>query len=169
MNGLLYQATLEPRLRGPFPVATYRGILENVQGILDQLHLIQSVVSRKVGHQGDSIHFLRLMLFQEWIAVHRHFLMPVQQLRKELVGNVLLYFNILAASISLKTPLPTYLPPAALARERLVKAIRQLDGNGKRQAKHSSTYLLYFAYAMALKVNSRTVVQAGTEFRTERN
>lgn len=85
--------------------------------------------------------------------MHRDFLVPVQQLRKELVGNILLYFNILASSISLKRPLPTYLPPAGLARDRLISAVRRLDVVRQRQVKHSTTYLLYFAYAMALKVS----------------
>lgn len=48
MNTLLYQATLEPQLKGPFPMAIYQNILINVQGILDQLHLIKSVATREV-------------------------------------------------------------------------------------------------------------------------
>lgn len=90
-------------------------------------------------------------------------MVPVQQLRKEMVGNILLYINVLASSISLKSPLPIYLPPLQQARERLVEAVRQLDVVKKRQVKYSSSYLLYFAYVLAIKV--RTV---GSQFSLER-
>lgn len=86
--------------------------------------------------------------------VRRDFVQPVQPLRREMVGNVLLHFSILASCIHLSVPLPLYLPPARLARNRLVAAIRELEVVKRRQVKHSSTYLLYFAYALAMRVRS---------------
>ncbi|KAF5374581.1 hypothetical protein D9757_010158 [Collybiopsis confluens] len=38
LQGLLSQAQHEPRLKGPFPVGLYRGILTSLQAILDKLH-----------------------------------------------------------------------------------------------------------------------------------
>lgn len=38
-----------------------------------------------------------------------------------MVGNVILYFSVLASAFRLKSPLPPYLPPAEKARQRLVR------------------------------------------------
>lgn len=38
LQNLLLQASNEPRLKGPFPVAFYRKILTSLQSILDKLH-----------------------------------------------------------------------------------------------------------------------------------
>ena len=67
-----------------------------------------------------------------------------------MVGNILLYFSVLATTISIKAPLPPYLPPASAARLRLVEAIRELDVVKRRAVRGSSTYLLYFAYSLAM-------------------
>ena len=47
--------------------------------------------------------------------------MPVSKERRELVGNVILYFSTLSAAFRLKAPLPPYLPPAEKSRQELVK------------------------------------------------
>lgn len=67
-----------------------------------------------------------------------------------MVGNILLYFSVLATTISIKSPLPPYMPPASAARLRLVEAIRELDVVKRRAVRGSSTYLLYFAYSLAM-------------------
>ncbi|KAL8290329.1 hypothetical protein RQP46_002587 [Phenoliferia psychrophenolica] len=61
-----------------------------------------------------------------YTTVRRDFVIPVNKERREMVGNVLLYLSILSSAANLKTPLPAYLPPAAEARDRLVKRLRQL-------------------------------------------
>lgn len=71
-----------------------------------------------------------------------------------MVGNIILYINVVASSILLKSPLPIYLPPVRQARERLVEAVRHLEVVKKRQVKYSSSYLLYFAYVLAIKVRA---------------
>ena len=56
---------------------------------------------------------------EEWYtSIRRNFLIPITKERKDLVGNVLLYFYILAAALILKTPLPPYLPPAEKAKNK---------------------------------------------------
>jgi hypothetical protein len=67
------------------------------------------------------------------------------------VGNVLLYFSLLASILTLKTSVPAYLPPAAAARQRLVDAIRSLEVVQRRAVKNSSTYLLYYSYVRSLR------------------
>lgn len=84
------------------------------------------------------------------------------------MGNVILYFSTLAAAFRLKAPLPPYLPPAEVARQRLVGsqtathskacsslftqvvAIRQLDVVKNRDVK-GSRQLLFFAYAVTMQ------------------
>ena len=46
--------------------------------------------------------------------------MPVNKERREMVGNIILYFSTLASAFRFKAPLPPYLPPAEKARQQLV-------------------------------------------------
>ncbi|KAL1940894.1 hypothetical protein VTO73DRAFT_7935 [Trametes versicolor] len=134
LQGLLSQTQHEPRLKGPFPVALYRSILTSLQTILDRMHSMRCVTSR-----------------EEWHTTVRHdFIVPVNRDRREMVGNVILYFSVLAAAFRLKSPLPPYLPPAEASRQRLVDAIRNLDVVRNREIK-GSRHLLFFAYALTMK------------------
>lgn len=54
-------------------------------------------------------------------SVRKDFIIPVNKERREMVGNIILAFSILAASFRLKAPLPPFLPPAEKARQRLVR------------------------------------------------
>lgn len=67
-----------------------------------------------------------------------------------MVGNIILYFSVLASAFRLKAPLPPYLPPAAKSQQRLVDAIRNLDVVKNRDVK-GSRQLLFFAYALTMK------------------
>jgi hypothetical protein len=87
-------------------------------------------------------------LFQQ--SVHHDFIIPVNKERREMVGNIILYFSVLASAFKLKAPLPPYLPPAERAQQRLVDAIRRLDVVKNRQVK-GSRQLLFFAYALTMK------------------
>jgi len=134
LQGLLSQTQHEPRLKGPFPVQLYRGILTSLQTILDKLHSIRCVTTK-----------------EEWYtAVRQDFIIPVNKERREMAGNIILSFSTLASAFRLKAPLPPYLPPAEAARQRLVAAIRKLDVVRNRDIK-GSRQLLFFAYALAMK------------------
>jgi len=134
LQGLLTQTQHEPRLKGPFPILLYRSILTSLQIILDKLHSMRCVTTR-----------------EEWFTtVRRDFILPVNKERREMVGNIILYFSTLASAFRLKAPLPPYLPPAEKARERLVDAIRRLDVVKNREV-HASRQLLFFAYALTMK------------------
>lgn len=52
--------------------------------------------------------------------MRRDFIIPVTKERREMVGNIILYFSTLASAFRLKAPLPPYLPPAEKARQQLV-------------------------------------------------
>lgn len=98
--------------------------------------------------------------------------------RRELVGSVLLCFYIYSSSLTLKQPLPTYLPPARAAKKRLLERIHQVivhkepvsndemtvgnDKQGWRLFKKKKTelpeniqyperYINYYAYALSLE------------------
>ncbi|KAG9316913.1 Fusaric acid resistance protein-like-domain-containing protein [Chiua virens] len=133
LQGLLAQTQHEPRLKGPFPIMLYRSILTSLQTILDKLHSMRCVTTR-----------------EEWYSVRKDFILPVNKERREMVGNIILYFSTLASAFRLKAPLPPYLPPAEKARERLVDAIRKLDVVKHREV-HASRQLLFFAYALTMK------------------
>ncbi|KAG8850393.1 hypothetical protein FRB96_000457 [Tulasnella sp. 330] len=134
LQGLLAQTANEPRLKGPFPTHLYRTILTSLQVILDKLHLMRCMTTK-----------------EEWFTtVRKDFIIPVNPQRREMVGNVLLYFSTLSSAFTLKRALPPYLPPAEEARQRLVEAIRQLDVIKNRDVKQSE-HLLFFAYALMMK------------------
>ncbi|EJU04510.1 hypothetical protein DACRYDRAFT_76995 [Dacryopinax primogenitus] len=132
LQQLLSHTANEPRLKGPFPVKLYRQILTSLQIILDKLHSMRCVTMR-----------------EEWFAaVHRDFIMPVQRERREMVGNVILYFATLSAAFRLKSPLPPYMPPAEQSRLRLIEALRSID---TRSSSKDSRHLLYYAYASSMQ------------------
>ncbi|CAK5265809.1 unnamed protein product [Mycena citricolor] len=134
LQGLLAQTQHEPRLKGPFPIQLYRGILTSLQNILDKLHSMRCVTTR-----------------EEWYtSVRQEFIVPVAKERREMVGNIILGFSTLSSAFRLKSPLPPYLPPAEAARQRLVAAIRKLDVVRNRDAK-GSRQLLFFAYALTMQ------------------
>lgn len=134
LQDLLKQTAHEPRLKGPFPVPLYRNILASLQTILDRLHSMRCVASREEWHT----------------SVRRDFIVPVNRERREMVGNIVLYFSVLASAFRLKAPLPPYLPPAENARLALVDAIRRLDVVRNRETK-GSRQLLFFAYALTMR------------------
>ncbi|GJJ06194.1 hypothetical protein Clacol_000383 [Clathrus columnatus] len=131
LQELLAQTQHEFRLKGPFPVKLYRSILTSLQIILDKLHSMRYTPKMHV-------------------TVRRDFITPVRKERRELVGNVILYFSVLASAFRLKAPLPPYLPPAEKSRQELVSAIRNLEVVKTRDVK-GSRHLLYFAYALMMK------------------
>ncbi|KAH7339754.1 Fusaric acid resistance protein-like-domain-containing protein [Rhizoctonia solani] len=133
LQGLLAQTQNEPRLKGPFPVALYRTILTSLQSMLDMLHSLRCATTQ-----------------EDWLqVVRRQFIIPVNKERRDMVGNVLLYFSTLSGAFQLKTPLPPYMPPAEQARQKLVDAVRQLEIVKSKDIK-ASKHLLFFAYVILM-------------------
>jgi hypothetical protein len=135
LQELLKQTPNEPRLKGAFPVATYVSILASCQNITDKFSTMRSVI-----------------LKDEWFEqVQDDFIMPVSQERKEMVGNVLLYFYTLASALRLKTPMPPYLPPARQAWESLISRLRQLPVvKSKELVQKDHINLFYYSYVTVL-------------------
>ncbi|KAH9053366.1 Fusaric acid resistance protein-like-domain-containing protein [Lactarius vividus] len=152
LQDLLKQTQHEPRLKGPFPVKLYRSILASLQTILDRLHSMRCVTTREewytvsYGHARGGYP----LILDGMQSVRRDFILPVNKERREMVGNIILYFSTLASAFRFKAPLPPYLPPAEQARQQLVIAIRNLDVVKNREIK-GSRQLLYFAYALTMQ------------------
>ncbi|CAO1636073.1 unnamed protein product [Parajaminaea phylloscopi] len=135
LEDLLIQTKHEPRLKGPFPVDTYRKYLACCTEILDKLHSIRCMTRRK-----------------EWDStIRKDWIVPVNLHRREMVGNILLFFHILASAMDLKTPLPPYLPPAERSRQALLDSVRALPVVKRRAVRGSSQYLLFYSYCLAMK------------------
>ena len=105
------------------------------QLILDKLHSMRCVTGRDAWHR----------------LVRRDFVIPVNAYRREMVGNVLLFFYILASAFHLKSPLPPYMPPASQCRVVLLEQIRALPVVKRRQVRGGTEYLLFYSYALAMK------------------
>ncbi|GAA5970105.1 hypothetical protein JCM11641_000271 [Rhodosporidiobolus odoratus] len=149
VSGLLAATRHEPRLKGPFPVAAYRSVLFSCQSLLDSLTSIARMTNREA-----------------WFSViRRDFVLPVNKERREMVGNIILYFSILSSVVSLKQPLPPYLPPAAEARERLVARLRELEIVKRRLVRGGSESLLYYAYTTTMKDVIRELGELGKAFQ----
>ncbi|KAF5386002.1 hypothetical protein D9615_002507 [Tricholomella constricta] len=149
LQGLLAQTQHEPRLKGPFPILLYRGVLTSLQTILDKLHSIRCVTTR-----------------EEWYtSVRQDFIIPVNKERREMAGNIILSLSTLASAFRLKAPLPPYLPPVENARQRLVEAIRKLDVVKNRNVK-GSRQLLFFAYALTMRGVTEELESLGRSLQT---
>ncbi|KAI8332623.1 hypothetical protein BC941DRAFT_402304 [Chlamydoabsidia padenii] len=148
LHELLAQTPNEPRLKGAFPVATYRDILASCQNIVDKFMSIRTVMLKEV-----------------WMAdVQQTFVLPANRERREMVGNVLLYFYLLASALRLKTPLPPYLPPARTAWQSLIQRLRQdasslsktttittNNGAPTTSCDKDQVYMIYFAYVIMME------------------
>lgn len=67
------------------------------------------------------------------------------------VGNVTLYLSLLASTLSLKQPLPAFLPPAAEARTALLNALRALPVVKRRIVRGGADSLLYISYVLTMQ------------------
>uniref|UniRef100_A0A0K3CLP7 DUF221-domain-containing protein n=2 Tax=Rhodotorula toruloides TaxID=5286 RepID=A0A0K3CLP7_RHOTO len=135
VSALLSATRHEPRIKGPFPVAPYRDVLAACQSMLDSLTAIVRMTRRDA-----------------WLkVVRRDFVLPVNEQRREMVGNVILYLALLSSAVSAKTPLPPFLPPAKQARERLVAKLRDLEVVKRRLVRGGSESLLYYAYTTSMQ------------------
>jgi hypothetical protein len=125
IQGLLAQTQHEPRLKGPFPVKLYREILTSLQTILDKLHSMRCVTTREDWYVFSfaSMDVRGLIMWCRYTSVRKDFILPVNKERHDLVGNIILFFSVLASAFSLKAPLPPYLPPAERSRQQLASFI----------------------------------------------
>jgi hypothetical protein len=110
-----------------------------------------------------------VMLKEVWVAdVQQTFVLPANRERREMVGNVLLYFYLLASALRLKTPLPPYLPPARTAWQALIQRLRKdasslsktttiTASNGAittscdKIMEKDQVYMIYFAYVIMME------------------
>ncbi|KAI9271970.1 Fusaric acid resistance protein-like-domain-containing protein [Sporodiniella umbellata] len=136
LQDLLAQTPNEPRLKGPFPIDTYRTMLLSCQNIVDRFLSMRSVMSKDEWHN----------------QIHREFMAPVAHERREMTGNILLYFYLLASALRLKTPMPPYFPPAKKAWEQLLLHIKKSPVNQpKYLLEEENGYIFYYAYVTLME------------------
>ncbi|CAO3646221.1 unnamed protein product [Mucor hiemalis] len=136
LQDLLSQTPNEPRLKGAFPVDTYRTMLLSCQNIVDRFLSMRTV-----------------MLKDAWYdEVQNDFMTPVAQERREMVGNVLLYFYLLASALRLKTPMPPYFPPARKAWKSLLDQLCEMPlAKSKKLLEKDNVYVFYYAYVTLME------------------
>ena len=148
LYALLEETPNEPRLKGKFPAETYKNMLGSCQNILDRFLSMRLVITK-----------------DQWLeSARRDFIVPVNKERREMVGNVLLYFYTIASALRLKTPLPPYLPPANKARLRLIQKIRQLPVVQNKVVlteENDERYIFYYAYALVMEDVIRELERLG--------
>lgn len=151
ISALLVVARNEPRLKGTFP-PIYRQVLTECQSLLDSLSSMRNL---RPGSPGATE------------RITREFVVPVNRERREMVGNVILFLSVLAGAVSLKNPLPPYLPPARLAQERLLAKLQSLPIVKQRIIQDGSESLIYLAYATVMKDIITRLEQLGEMFQGE--
>ncbi|KAI9363139.1 Fusaric acid resistance protein-like-domain-containing protein [Pilaira anomala] len=136
LQSLLSQTPNEPRLKGPFPIDTYRNMLSSCQNIVDRFLSMRTV-----------------MLKDAWFSEVQHdFMAPVAQERREMVGNVLLYFYLLASALRLKTPMPPFLPQARKAWKALLEQLCDMPlAKSKQLLEKDNAYVFYYAYVTLME------------------
>lgn len=129
LSALLNHTPNEPRLKGRFPFQTYQVMLRTCQSILDNLVMMQMVAPQQINMKNKDD--------QQWT---------------DMVGNVVLYFYVLASALQLKTPLPHYLPPANMARKQLMErssaTTETIRPHLHDAASSSPSYMAYYAYVI---------------------
>lgn len=152
LSALLVQTKHEPRLKGPFPVATFRRYVNGAEEVLDKLHSLRCVLSRP-----------------EW-AEARDCLDLCRGEIRDMAGNVLvsrgrgsvienayltspftwqIFFHLLALSTYHKSALPPYLPPARASHDAaMIKSMQPDSSEGQARLQ---SQLLFFGYLLAMK------------------
>ena len=99
-----------------------------------------------------------------------------------MVGNVLLYFSVIASALYSKSPLAPYLPPANKARQTLMSKIQSATTAASATAAvaahastssaahdldvhSSSSHLLVFAYALCMRSLINELEVLGTQLQ----
>ncbi|KAI9323263.1 Fusaric acid resistance protein-like-domain-containing protein [Dichotomocladium elegans] len=150
LSGLLAQAPNEFRLKGPFPTEKYQQMLRSCRNIADKFLAMRTVIFKDA-----------------WIEnVHQDFILPVSRQRREMAGNILLYFYLLASALRLKTPLPPQLPPARAAWKTLLQALKELPiGKSKHLLENDHVYMFYYAYVTMMEDVIRELDKLGDNMK----
>ncbi|KAI9320587.1 hypothetical protein BX666DRAFT_2024230 [Dichotomocladium elegans] len=98
----------EPRLKGPFPKALYKEIIDSLQAILDILGC------------------MRVTMIHMPVAVKRDITSKeVHVERRDMMAAIMLHFYAVSSTLNTKIPLPIYLPSMRAARMRLIQHRRE--------------------------------------------
>ncbi|KAJ3037837.1 hypothetical protein HK097_003371, partial [Rhizophlyctis rosea] len=107
LTDLLSLTHLEFRLSSPFPRHVYSEILQLLNTMSDRLSSM--ITMSKVGFGG----------------AREEYILEVARWRKDMYKQVLLFMHVLATGLGSKTPLPAGMPPARVARLRLLAKLQE--------------------------------------------
>ncbi|KAI9307758.1 hypothetical protein BJ944DRAFT_254843 [Cunninghamella echinulata] len=109
---LLELADNEPRMRGPFPKAFYKAMINGLQDLLN----------RMIG--------IRIALFKMSPSTKKHICQHEYYVyRRDMIAAILLHFYTLSSALRSKSPLPIYMPSARAARARLLEHQQKVNNN----------------------------------------
>ncbi|KAI8060923.1 hypothetical protein BC940DRAFT_245818 [Gongronella butleri] len=117
----------EPRLRGPFPKAFYKAMIDTMQDILDRL------ASMRVALFKMSPPVKKLVCHHEYYKY-----------RRDMIASILLHFFTLSSALRSKSPMPIFLPSARAARTNL---LRNQQVNSSKERLVNFRNLTWFAVA----------------------
>ncbi|KAJ1653391.1 hypothetical protein GGF38_005151 [Coemansia sp. RSA 25] len=152
VRALLADTLNEPRLKGPFPLASYDRIINACQRLLDatvaaRWVMLQKPESEEEGEETET------EMGTEMGEMERE---EVEELvrrtgleREQRDSLVALSMYVLASALILKTPLPAVLPPIHAAQRRVADAMRDVLGPAADDESVSRVkYVFYYTQVM---------------------
>eukprot|EP00128_Syssomonas_multiformis_P008807 Colp12_sorted_trinity150504_noHs@6695 len=135
MEAQLKLVITEPRIKGPFPVQTYAQVIQACQSILDRFVLSRLILAQGVGKQ-----------------LRSDVILPLIPHIKVFTTQLVLFFQLLAGAMLMRTPLPYLLPDAQGSTNKLFKSLQKLPKNtqGDKQ--------IYYVYYLSNSLNMDLVV-----------
>jgi hypothetical protein len=131
-EALFIFAQKEPRLRGPFPADSFRGLLDCMQVILDRF------LSARLSIQQGFSEFVR-----------NNIILTIHDERKDLTERVLLLMWILTEALRSHRALPQFLPDIVRAHKKLVERAGISHVFVYKNIKeHSEDFVHFYAYAL---------------------
>ncbi|ORY06744.1 hypothetical protein K493DRAFT_310493 [Basidiobolus meristosporus CBS 931.73] len=125
-EGLLAEASMEPRLKAPFNSTMYIGLLKHLRSSLDWLYVINAALAT-----------LPAKSLEDIIA-------PVSLQRREIIATTILNYYVLSGALRTNSHLPRYMPSVQAMRRSHYKRITKW--NEATLPEYSNIY----AYAGAL-------------------
>lgn len=131
LKTLLSVSHNEPRLRGKFPVESYKKLIDLTQNIIDSTYALNSAL-KKTRHLDT----------QELELLSRS-----RKQRRELGDLIFLYFYLLASAMRICLPLPSRFPSVTAARDRLLAKIStirtEFEASGTFRGEDYSASFIY--------------------------
>lgn len=132
LQTLLGHAPMELRIKGPFPLAEYKQMMQSTQKILDAYQNISVLISKNPNPTS-----------KEYELIER-----TEADRREICGRVFLYFYLAASAIRMGLPLPDILPSVVHAVDRMLVTLNEHRLASLDSTADDEDFVLFYTYTL---------------------